>query len=139
MLGVARDRRGSVELLTLAARRAEAHGRRPLAVGAEVAAEATPLLDAMARRLRGPRARVQSMLLAIPVLPRLFVAASIGSAVAAPALSGATDLPLLAWHALALVLLGAAWVLLLVERAWSRDIEESLATVQLASATPPRV
>ena len=137
MLGAARDRKGAVELLSLAARRAESHGRRPLAVGADVASEAAPLLEGMARRLRRPRARVQSALLAIPVLPRLVVAASIASAVAAPALAGATALPLLAWHGIALALLATSWLLLLVERAWLRDIEESLAAVQLASAAVP--
>ena len=139
MLGAARDRRGAVDLLVLAAERAETHGRRTLVAGADVASEAAPLLDGMARRLRGPRARIQSALLAVPVLPRLFVAASIAAAVAAPALADATALPLLAWHALALVLLGAAWVLVLVERAWARDVEESLAAVQLASAATPRI
>ncbi len=139
MLGAARDRRAAVELLVLAAQRAETHGKRMLVPGAEVASEAAPLLDGMARRMRGPRARIQSALLAIPVLPRLFVAASIAAAVAAPALAGATALPMLAWHALALVLLGVAWVLILVERAWMRDVEESLAAVQLASAATPRL
>ncbi|MCW2921179.1 MAG: repeat-containing protein [Thermoleophilia bacterium] len=139
MLGAARDRRGAVELLELGAACAQTHGKRTLVAGADVASEAAPLLAGMARRMRGPRARIQSALLAVPVLPRLFVAASIAAAVAAPALATATMLPMLAWHALALVLLGAAWVLVLIERAWARDVEESLAAVQLASAATPRL
>jgi Flp pilus assembly protein TadD len=135
MLAAARDRRGATELAELAARRSQSRGALARTAEAPDAAELAPLFDSLAKRLRGPKARIRSALLAIPVLPRLLVAIAAGSAIMAPALSGATTLPVLAWHGLALVALSAAWLLVLVERAWTRDLEDELTGLRLAAST----
>lgn len=135
MLGAAHDRRGAARFTALAARRAQVHGQRSLAPGAEVAAEIAPLLDALARRLNGVAARVRSLLVSVAVLPRVFVAIATGAAIMAPALARATDVPLLGWHAIALVAVACAWLLMLVERAWTRDLEAALATIRLTAGS----
>lgn len=134
MLGAAHDRRGAAELAELASRRAAAHARRGLAPGADVAGEVEPLLSGLVRRLRGPRARMRSALLAVPVLARLFVAVGAAATIMAPALATATPLAVLAWHGIALASGVAAWTLVVVERRWSSDLDESLAALRLAAS-----
>lgn len=134
MLGAAHDRRGVSELATLAARRAATHSHRTLAPGADVAAELEPLLVGLARRLRGTGARLRSALLAVPVLARLLVALAAAVTIMAPALATATPLMVLGWHGVAFVSGITAWLLVLVERRWSRDLDEALAALRLAAS-----
>lgn len=134
MLGAAHDRRGVTELATVASQRAASHSGRTLAPGADVAAELEPLLLGLARRLRGPRARLRSALLAMPVLARLLIAFAAAAAIMAPALATATPLVVLGWHGVALASGLAAWMLVLVERRWSRELDESLAALRLAAS-----
>lgn len=122
MLVAARDRRGAARLAALAATSTDS--------------TYSPMLEALETKLRGPKARLRAALLAIPALPRLFVAIAAGCAIMAPALSSASMLPVLAWHAIALTALTFAWLLVLVERAWTRDIEDELAGLRLTSALP---
>ena len=73
--------------------------------------------------------------------PRLLVATAVVAAVAAPALADSTTLSIIAWNAVALALLAVSWVLMLVERAWHRDVEDSLTAIRLtaeSASTLPR-
>lgn len=134
MLVAAHDRRAAAELVTLAARRARAHGRRPLAPGSAMAAEIVLPLDSLARRLRGPRARLRNAILFVPGAPRALVALAVCLAIAAPALATAAALPLPAWHALAFACVGLAWGLMVAERSAARQVDEAFTELQLVAA-----
>ncbi|MCW2925038.1 MAG: sulfotransferase [Thermoleophilia bacterium] len=131
MLVAARARGRAVQLLELAARRTVEH---------DAASEVAAPLAVLARRLRRPLARAREVVLVLPAASRWCVALAVAAAVAAPALAPATALSLLAWHGVALACMTAAWLLVLSERAASRDVEDAFAAIALTSAatsTPP--
>jgi tetratricopeptide (TPR) repeat protein len=134
MLVAAHDRRAAAELLGLSASRAAAHATRPLAPGAAVSAEIAAPLGVLARRMRAPRARIRNLLLFVPGAPRALAAIAVCLAIAAPLLDGRAALPLLAWHGIALGCLALAWLLVLVDRAATRDVDDAFTALQLAAA-----
>jgi tetratricopeptide (TPR) repeat protein len=139
MLGAARNRRAASALSSLAGERAYVHARRALAAGSEVAVEVAPLLVGLARRLRGPRARIRAIVLAVPALARMLVAVGVLVAIIAPTLAAWSMLPLLAWHGIAAGLVVFAWLHHMIEQAWTRDLDESLATIShAATMSAPR-
>jgi cytochrome c-type biogenesis protein CcmH/NrfG len=138
MLAAAHDRRRAVELLSLASARCAAHGTRPLASGAHVAAEIATPLETLARRLGGFRSRARFALVALPGAPRALVAVAVGMAIAAPAVVGPDVLALLAWHGIAVACMATAWLLITVERTIARDVDDAFTAIQLAAASATR-
>ena len=130
----ARARARAVELLELASRRLTSAGEGSAAIGAVASSAASTArgdaLDQVARRLRGPQARARGVVLVVPGLLRVLVAAAAAVAVAAPALGDWTG-SVLPWHAAALLALAAAWLISITDRAEQRDLEASFSTIRL--------
>jgi hypothetical protein len=59
-------------------------------------------------------------------------------AITAPLLDGHASLQLLAWHAVALACIACAWLLVLVDRAATRDVDDAFTAIQLAAASAER-
>ncbi len=134
MLGAAHDRAGVARLATRASERAVEIGVRPLpSLDAAAATTLAPGLLAIARSMRGAQARLRSALLAVPLLPRMLVAIATACAVMAPALANAADMPLLAVYGFALAALLCAWLMTLVERAFTRDLDAALLALEADS------
>jgi hypothetical protein len=81
---------------------------------------------------------MRNALLVVPGAPRALAAASVVIAIAAPLLDGQFSLALLAWHAVALACIGMAWLLVLVDRAATRDVDDAFTAIQLAAAGAER-
>ncbi|MCZ4496414.1 MAG: hypothetical protein JWM25_997 [Thermoleophilia bacterium] len=121
MLIAARRRRDAAMLVALAASRTPA-------------TDVAEALESLARRLRGPGARIRAFLLAIPGLARMFVAVAAGIAITAPLIGQSTDTTLLVWHAVAMGCLAVAWLLMLADRAETQGIDDAFTAVGLADS-----